>query len=1246
MTFAAGFADALNAGLDRLEKRKYYEARAGGKAGPNYDDIDRAHGQGGGGLGGMIRGARSDVSDWLHRNTGGILGHSQNPDPWNEKITPGAGSSVPTYSDSGSFGSSEQVSDAAGGFGGESQTSAVPLEQSGARGGLIRNYRDGGYAVRSFQDGGDVRRAPFELYNDQSPRDPTGAGSAPYEGVPQMGGLTSKEIEDNITAEINRRLGSVPREASPAPSGQWEQEGLSERGRQGIEAREQARGDAVRAKVAGIPQSDFEGSMPDRPPPPVPPRNVRQSDFEGSLPDRPAPTTSAAGRLVRRALFGNEDPAQRERDRVYFDEAEKLAVERRALTDPFEQKTAAKKAADEAALKENERKTAELMARRDAEAKQPPTSVAGAAKAAAAGTTTPAGPASPAGAARPAPEAVPLGVTGGAGSDVLGGGSLWARTINTPGAVEAIRAAAPSPQAPKNTGPAQTTSAAGTGGGQGAAPVATPPPGATTPATPTAPTAPAAPAKPAQDVNKAYDPDIAGPGNIPPGTIVTGSKGVPTAVAGAVPVAPGAGGAGGRPMTQLERDVANANQQGRVSGQDIDLHDGLYEALAGGHRHLMNAFDQNSTTAVPGAPNPQRDAGRMALHQGYGGPKGGPKTVADIDHALQAHGEKVSNLDQWQAKRLVRGYQFYKMRGDTKMADAFAGELLQHHNLMLQHYGHGALDALHKGDHIKATDHIIEGYNIHVPDGLNARKGEGNTVEFVNPKGTVVSKISYTPQNLWTAATGMSNGSLFHRELEHRVRNSEAYRKQMKEARAEAREDRQARHQELSDERLRQLLLRGQGSGGGGAPAVANPFGYANGGAVPSQGVQSFQDGGAAAAPAGFFTNRDALVPPEELEAARAEVARAEAVPLDPNVPREGFFQGRPGMAPMPKVAPDQSVSAPPGAVPLTPAPAPSQGQDQEREPVQAVSPLVETPDPYRPPEDVYHDGKLVPKQVEQDYALANPDDPRPSGRADPDHPDHYPDPNWRQNIQKMLGSGNKAIIQQARGFQKQHTEDVAKFKRDQLEWNLRAAAFKDRTKLERETAEKDRREQARATHGKVLSGEQLQTYATDADTAITNYKPTDKEKADTVFGQSITMPDGKVRPVVDPKTNRQLVMELGLTNNMTLDQATDVYAQLTGFDDANPNFRAYHAKGHDPAGNVIIRQLIPRRDIKGRIIEKKPGEPVWSYGPKEIHIKPAEYELLNNVVARRFEASKVPKEPDPGILSSAGRAIQALVGR
>jgi len=1231
MTFASGFADALNAGLDRAEKRKYNEAMRASR-GPNYDDIDRQHGMGGGGIGGMIRGARSDVSDWLHRNTGGILGHSSMPNPWDEKIPPGGASSAPIYSsdlpapvtsDGGSWGGGADYG--GGGLGGgESQTSAVPLEQSGARGGLIRNYRDGGYAVRSFQDGGDVRRAPFELYQDRGVGDPTGAGSAAYEGVPQMGALTPKEIEENITAEINRRLGPVPREASPAPSGQWEQEGLTERGRQGIEAREQARGDAVRAKVAGIPQSDFEGSLPDRVPPPVPPRGA-QSDFEGSLPDRPAPTSSAAGRLVRRALFGNEDPIARARDAAYYDEAGKLADERRALTNPFEAKTDAKRTADEAALKENERKTKELTARYEAEARAPPGSVAKPA-----GTTAPApAPAAGGGSARPPAEAVPLaGVTGGRGSDVVGADSLWARTINTPGAVEAIRAAAPSPQAPKNTGPAQTTTASGTGGGQGAAPVATPPPGAAPPAA--APTVAAAPAKPVQDVNAAYDPDLAGPGNIPPGTIVTGSKGVPTAVAGAVPVAPGAGGVGGRPMTQLERDVANANRPGQISGQDIDLHDGLYEALQGGHRHLMNEFDQNSTTAVPGAPNPQRDAGRMALHQGFGGPKGGAKTVAAIDHALQQHGEKVSNLDQWQAKRLVRGYQFYKMRGDTKMADAYAGELLQHHNMMLQHYGNGALEALHKGDHIAATNHIIEGYNIHIPDGLNARKGEGNTVEFVNPKGTVVSKMSYTPQNLWTAATGMSNGSLFHRELEHRVRNSEAYRKQMKEARAEAREDRQARHQELSDERLRQLLLRGQGGGGGGAPVVANPFGYANGGSVPA--VQSFQDGGAAAAPAGFFTNRDALLSPEALEAARAE-----AVSLSPAGPREGFFQGQPGMPPMPKVAPEQSVSAPPGAVSLVP---------QEREPAQAVSPLVETPDPYSPPPDIYHDGKLVEKPVEQEYSLANPDDPRPSGRADPDHPEHYPDPNWRQNIQKMLASGNKGVIQQARAFQKQHAEDVAKFKRDQLEWNLRAAAFKDRTKLDRTTAEKERRDQAKATHGKVLSGEQLQTYANDADGAITNYKPTDKEKADTVFGQSITMPDGKVKPVIDPKTNRQLVMELGLTNNMTLDQATDVYAQLTGFDDANPNFRAFHAKGHDEAGNVIIRQLIPRRNVKGQIIEKKPGEPVWNYGPKEIHIKPAEYKLLNDVVARRFEASKVPKEEDPGILSSAGRAIQSLIGR
>jgi hypothetical protein len=810
------------------------------------------------------------------------------------------------------------------------------------------------------------------------------------------------------------------------------------------------------------------------------------------------------------------------------------------------------------------------------------------------------------------------------------------------------------PAKPPATGGGTATASvpSGTGGGTGAAPVAPKPPGSGNTRT------------------AAYDPDKEGPGAIPVGTVVTGSSGTPSAV-----------------------QLAGEGQGTKLT--PYDEHEMLSEALNGGTRHLRETFDQNRTTAVPGAPDPQKEAGLKMLHAGLGAP--GPDQVHKVDQALKAHGLSIAKVDKWQSERLVRGYQFYKMRGDTKHADAFAAELLQHHNVMLQKYGNGALDALRKGDPIAAEKHILDGYNIHVPDGMTARKGEGNSVEFVNPKGVVVKRMAYTPQNLWTAATGMSNGSLFHQELLHRYQNSAQHKAELREQRAEAREQRSIDAADRADKREARAEARDQrrGAGGGGGGTLApSSFGYAEGGMVegaaealgddapaqavslkpqeltvdvsttsPSSGgdagdggagtgsgdggagdggsgggggadggsggtyrrggpvrpkVSAFADGGMQP-PQGFFTNREGLAPATELPPGPEP---AEAVPLTPVTPGTS-----PSLAPT--LDPDAS---PGGGVSAAPAPAET--------PTKYAS--VEDPDPWHVPDEIYHQGERVVQAPITPYEVANPDDVRPGGRADPEHPEHYPNPDWRRSMQAKLASGNKGLIQQGKAEQKQHDEAIQKYKRDVAEHRKRELDYVNAAKAERKALSDENKAHAKAVHGGVIPKIKEDEYASGVDEVIKKYAPGEAEKGKTPFDQVMVV-NGKTKPVVDPLDNRQLITEIALRNPDTpTDKALDTYTQLVQMDPVKPNWRAFENRGKDADGNVIIVPKTPSRDDKGNII---PGKWVLDRS-REIHMSPQRHQLLNKVITQRIAARQADatKAPETSIWDNLGKGVKAMV--
>jgi hypothetical protein len=257
-----------------------------------------------------------------------------------------------------------------------------------------------------------------------------------------------------------------------------------------------------------------------------------------------------------------------------------------------------------------------------------------------------------------------------------------------------------------------------------------------------------------QSRTEAYDPDLDGPtGALPLGAPAGGaapatSAPTPLQGQGAVPAGAAALRTTQSPDTQGD---AGAGLSTNNAGSDLE------QALHGGMTFAQQTFHLNPA-------DPHSAGGQKALFSGVGAAT--PDVVKAMDQRVNANLPNDPNL--YNIRRLEAVYRWYSQNGQTDQANKAAFELLQYSAGVASQWGARATEQYKSGDVPGAIKSIQEGYN-HIPDG-NHMTVQGNTATIVDKRtGQPVNQFQFTPEQVFNAAMGLNNRSLYWQVLAQRV---------------------------------------------------------------------------------------------------------------------------------------------------------------------------------------------------------------------------------------------------------------------------------------------------------------------------------------------------------------------------------------------------------------------------------------------------------------------------------------------
>lgn len=306
-----------------------------------------------------------------------------------------------------------------------------------------------------------------------------------------------------------------------------------------------------------------------------------------------------------------------------------------------------------------------------------------------------------------------------------------------------------------------------------------------------------------QSRTEAYDPDLDGPtGALPLGAPAGGaalatSASTPLQGQGAVPAGAAA------PQTTQSPDMqgnAGAGLSTNNAGSDLE------QALHGGMTFAQQTFHLNPA-------DPHSAGGTKALFSGVGAAT--PDVVKAMDQRVNANLPNDPNL--YNIRRLEAVYRWYSQNGQTDQANKAAFELLQYSAGVASQWGARATEQYKSGDVPGAIKSIQEGYN-HIPDG-NHMTVQGNTATIVDKRtGQPVNQFQFTPEQVFNAAMGLNNRSLYWQVLAQRV--GQTQKGGAKQLTPEQEELQRARIENIKarTDRLKRTPIKGAGGGGGMSP--------------------------------------------------------------------------------------------------------------------------------------------------------------------------------------------------------------------------------------------------------------------------------------------------------------------------------------------------------------------------------------------------------------------------------------------
>ena len=258
----------------------------------------------------------------------------------------------------------------------------------------------------------------------------------------------------------------------------------------------------------------------------------------------------------------------------------------------------------------------------------------------------------------------------------------------------------------------------------------------------------------------AYDPEQDGPLPGQPAPVAAPAQAIPTQVS--------AGQATGAP-TQLGGDQSYNPTAGGEGSSPNASHD-LAAALAGGIKYATHVFHLGGqeNTAVP-VESPHTAGGQRALMTGVGAAP--PALVQAIDQKVNQHPGVPQDESVWGIRRLEAIYRWYSMNGQKEKADKAAFELMQYSAGVAAKYGTQALGQLKAGDQRGAVQSIVQGHNV-IPDGRKITlDGDTAIVKDVRT-GDTVEQIQFKPQDIFNAALGLSNRSMYWGVIMNRAQST------------------------------------------------------------------------------------------------------------------------------------------------------------------------------------------------------------------------------------------------------------------------------------------------------------------------------------------------------------------------------------------------------------------------------------------------------------------------------------------
>lgn len=616
---------------------------------------------------------------------------------------------------------------------------------------------------------------------------------------------------------------------------------------------------------------------------------------------------------------------------------------------------------------------------------------------------------------------------------------------------------------------------------------------------------------------RAYDPETEGPGLSGPG--LTGGA---STVAAPPPDAGAAGAPAGTIKKTGSREVPY-NPTAGGEGSSANAADDLQKAIDGGLQFATDAFHlKGDAAALPGTERNQQ-RGMQALAQGVGAAD--PQLVQAIDQKVNQIPGMKNDPGLWAIRRLEAIYRFYSRTGQSDKANKAAFELMQYSAGIAAKHGNAALELLKGGDQQGAIQQIVQGHNM-IPDGRQL-KVDGNKVTVVDGRtGEQVQTYNIKPQDVFNAALGLSNRSLYWDVLMHRAASTTKGRSTRSESQIELDKART----DLTRARTDKLKAGGKGGGGGTSPALQGLIdkigqidasrGVAPPAASPpgQSGARPPNAGGEGAGEEDLEDERDAGGDPAQGASPADSVMRLQ--------PRPGRVAG--------------TVEAPAAAL-AAPQKAPAADPD--------VVPDIE----------VFRDGsKYSP--------AAREEQPKPFDRPKPGANPYRP---LLVDVAKIPGKEGVRARQLLTAKITAYDKEAGSWDKDRKE---HIASEQRRVKEEGVRTREDQKAKMRDAYDykpRPPERKQLMLDVNEAvDEAVKTIKTKDVEKKTKVFDNSIFV-DEKV----PAGTLKNLVYEVMTSNPLPdANRGLAIVSELTRVDDEDESARQYKPRGKDVLGNIVVQ--------------------------------------------------------------------------